>query len=177
MRLLRGTFYRDQVMGKEKRQWQPREMRMVSEFLAAHYAEYSFKTRVRLGSLHPKLHPEDLTEPEQRMLGVFRRWADAIVFMPDRLVLIEVAIRPSPGDISQLGLYERLVPHTPELAEYKQLPIEKLLVYAIEDPLVVSMARDQGIRTVYFRPGWVEDYLKILYPRERRSPLTYPDKK
>jgi len=160
----------------EKRQWQPRELRMVSEFLAKYYPDYPYKMRVRLGSIHPDLAPEQLSDAEKRLVGVTRRWADCIVVMPDRLVLIEVAIRPSPGDISQLELYELLVPHTPELAEYASLPIEKLLVYAIEDPLVVAMARDRGIKAIYFKPDWVDEYLKLLYPRERRAPLTHPGK-
>ena len=159
-------------MAKEKRQWQAREMRLVSEFLAERYSDYTTQTRVRLGSVHPDLQPEKLSPAELRAMGVWRRWADAIVFMPDHLVLIEAAIRPSPGDISQLELYKHLLPLTPELAEHKEKPIEPLLLYALEDPVIVGMARERGIQVVYFHPGWVDDYLKILYPRERRSPLT-----
>lgn len=144
---------------------------MVSEFLAKYYSEFATRTRVRVGSIHPDLKPHELTDSEKKMVGVFRRWADAIVFMPDRLVLIEAAIRPSPGDISQLELYERLLPMTPELAEHKGKPIEKMLVWAIEDPPIAAMARERGIRVVYFHPPWINDYLKILYPRERRAPL------
>ena len=161
-------------MAKEsKRQWQPREMRMVSEFLAERYPDLPYKTRVRLGSIHPDLKPHQLSESEKRMVGVFRRWADAIVFAPDRLILIEAAIRPSPGDISQLELYMHLVPMTPELQAYKDFSIEPLLVYCIEDPVIVEMARQRGIKVVYFHPSWIDDYLQILYPRERRAPLTY----
>jgi len=145
---------------------------MVSEFLVKNYSDYPTRTRVRVGSIHPDLKPEELTDAEKKMVGVFRRWADAIVFMPDRLVLIEAAIRPSPGDISQLELYERLLPMTPELADHKGKPIEKMLVWAIEDPPIAVMARERGIRVVYFHPSWIDDYLKILYPRERRAPLT-----
>jgi len=145
---------------------------MVSEFLAKHYSDYPTRTRVRVGSIHPDLKPEELTDAEKRMVGVFRRWADAIVFMPGRLLLIEAAIRPSPGDISQLELYERLLPMTPELAEHKGKLIEKMLVWAIEDPPIAVMARERGIRVVYFHPKWIDDYLKILYPRERRASLT-----
>lgn len=164
-------------MAKEKRAWQPREMRLVSEYLAQQYSEYPTQTRVRVGSIHPDLKPGELSEPEHRMVGVFRRWADAIVYMPDRLILIEAAIRPSPGDISQLELYEYLLPHTPELAEHKGKPIEKVLLWAIEDPPIAVMARDRGITVVYFHPSWVDDYLKILYPYERSATLTYPAKK
>lgn len=147
-------------------------MRLVSEFLAKNYGKYPTRTRVRVGSVHPELKPGELSAAEQKMVGVFRRWADAVVFMPDRLVLIEAAIRPSPGDISQLELYEHLLPLTPELAEHKDKPIEKLLLYALEDPVIVKMARERGIRVTYFHPPWIDEYLKVLYPRERRAPLT-----
>lgn len=158
-------------MPNQKREWQAREMRLVAEFLAKEYADYPSQTRVRVGSLPSGLHPENLTGPEQRMVGVWRRWADAVVFMPDRLVLIEAAIRPAPGKISQLELYEHLLPMTPELAEHKGKPIEKILLFAIEDPVVVAMARERGIRVVYFHPDWVDSYIETLYPRERRASL------
>jgi len=145
---------------------------MVSEFLAKHYSQYPTKTRVRLGSISPALKPELLSGGELRALGVWRRWADAIVFLPDRLILIEAAIRPNPGDISQLELYEHLLPKTPEFAEYKGRKVEKMLLYALEDPVIVHIAREKGIKVVYFHPSWIDDYLKILYPRERRAPLS-----
>lgn len=157
---------------KEKRAWQAREMRMISEFLAREYKDYPYMTRVRLGAIHPELAPGVLSESEKRMVGVWRRWADAIVVLPDRLVLIEGAIRPHPGDISILELYERLIPSTPELEKYKTYPIEKVLLYAMEDPLLILLAREKGIRCILFQPDWLSDYLAILYPRERRPPLT-----
>jgi len=144
---------------------------MVSEYLAKFYPNDETRTRVRVGSYPSALHPELLSGGEQRALGVWRRWADAIVIMPDRLILIEAAIRPSPGDISQLELYAYLLPKTPELAEHKDKPIEKVLLYALEDPVLVRMARERGIRIVYFHPSWIDEYLAILYPHERRAPL------
>ena len=159
-------------MATEKRQWQAREMRMVSEFLAANYAGCQCMTRVRLGSIHPELKADSLSDSEKSMVGLFRRWADAIVIMPDRLVLIEAAIRPQPGDISQLQLYARLIPTTPELSAYKDLPIEKVLVYALEDPVLRTLATESSIRYIYFHPDWISDYLAILYPREQRPSLT-----
>lgn len=157
-----------------KRSWAPRELRLVAEFLAATYPKYPYKMRVRLGTTHPHLVIPEATEEENKLIGSWRRWADAIVFADDRLILIEVAIVPEPGDISMLLLYERLIPHTPELEEYSNLPVEKLLVYAIEDPVLISLARDQGIKVIYFKPDWVDEYLPMLFPRERRAPLTYP---
>jgi len=147
-------------------------MRLVSEYLAKEYPDYPTKTRVRLGSIHPELGPDKLSDAERAIVGAWRRWADAIVFKTDRLVLIEAAILPSPGDISQLELYEHLLPLTPELAEHRHKRIEKVLLFALEDPAVLNMARERGIKVVYFCPKWIEEYMKILRPRERRAPLT-----
>lgn len=154
------------------RKWQPRELRMISEWLAQEYPDATYETRVRLGRIEPRVEGAYVSDEESRMLGVFRRWADAIVFLPDRLILIEAAIRPEPGDISKLKLYERLIPNTPELEKYRDLPVVKVLLYAMPDDLLLVMAREEGIEVRYFRPAWIEEYLKELYPRERRSPHT-----
>lgn len=159
-------------MPRQKRRWQPREQRMVSEWLAKNYGQYSYRTRVRLGSIHPTLHPERLSAEERNLVGLWRRWADAVVFLPDRLLLIEAKIRPEPGVISQLDLYSSLLPQTPELAEWQHLPIEKVLLYAIDDPALIALARQHGIRCIMYQPEWLDDYLRILFPRERSGHRT-----
>ena len=155
-----------------KRNWQPREMRMLAEYLASKYSKYPYQTRIRLGSIPVELIKPGMDPVEKRMAGLWRRWADAIVFKPDELIVIEAAIKPSPGDISQLQLYEKLVHHTPELEPFGTQPVALELVYAIEDPIVLELARQAKIRVVYFKPTWLSDYMRILYPRERRATLT-----
>ena len=93
------------------------------------------------------------------------------MIMPDRIVLIEGKILPQPGVISQLQLYERLLPKTPELAEHKDKPIEKVLLCAIPDPLLNTLCREAGIRVVVYRPKWITSYLKNLYAREKTPGL------
>jgi hypothetical protein len=154
------------------RKWQPRELRLISEFVAQEYTESTYQLRVRLGKIQPRVDGQFTDTAEERMLGVFRRWADAIVYLPDRLILIEAAIRPDPGKISQLELYERLIPNTPELQHVKHLPVEKLLLYAIPDHVLIELAREHGITCRQYRPPWIEEYLAELFPRERRSPHT-----
>ena len=150
-----------------KRDWQPREQRLVAEFIARFYSDYDSKTHVHLGSTPPRLRGKFISDEAARLVGVFRRWADALVFLPDRIVLIEGKILPRPGVISQLNLYEELLPKTPELAEHIGKPIEKVLVAAINDPVVTELARREGIRVQIFRPAWIDEYLKILHPWER----------
>jgi len=153
-----------------RRNWQPREQRLLSEFLAKEYPTTPYVTRIRLGSVRPELITESLEPAERKMLYVTKRWADAIILLKGKTILIEAAIRSDPGDISKLELYKKLFYETPELADRTNMPLDLMLVYAIEDPVVIELARDKGIRCVPFRPPWISDYLKLLAPRERRAP-------
>jgi len=154
-----------------KRNWEPREQRLVSEFIAQFYGQYESRTHVHLGGTPPRFKGMYTREETGRLLGVFRRWADAVVVMPDRIVLIEGKILPQLGVLSQLKAYERMVPNTPEYAEHATKPVEKVLVCAIEDSLITQLAREEGIRVVIFRPEWIEDYLKIVHPWEKTPGL------
>ena len=70
-----------------KRDWQPREQRLCSEFIARFYADYESRTHVHLGAPPPRFAGRYTTDAQARLLGVFRRWADAVVLMPDRISL------------------------------------------------------------------------------------------
>lgn len=155
-----------------KRNWQPRESRMIAEYLAKTYNKYPYKMRQRLGSVPAELDLPGRDMFEQRMAGVWRRWADAVVFKPRQVVIIEAAIRPDPGYVSKLQLYGRLFKHTPELQPYAGLPVALELVYALKDEVLLQLAREAGIKTVEFKAEWLDDYLKILWPHERRAPLS-----
>ena len=156
---------------KTSRNWQPREQRLVSEFVAEFYGDYESRTHVHLGSTPARFKGMYAKEENGRLLGVFRRWADALVFMPDRLVLIEGKILPQPGVLSQLKLYEELIPKTPELSEHRSKPIEKILICAIEDPLISELARREGVRVIIYRPKWIDTYLEIIHPWEKTPGL------
>ncbi len=149
-----------------KRQWQPRELRLGSEFLAKFYSGFESRTHVHLGPSLKRVGGRWATDDEAKIIGVFRRWADALVFQPDRVILIEVKILPQPGVISQLKLYAELIPKTPELVEHKDKWVEMILVMAIEDSLITELARREGIRTIVFKPSWIDDYMKIVHPWE-----------
>ncbi len=149
--------------------WLPREMRLVSEYLLHAYPRAIHLTRVRLGTWKPKAEALNLTESELRMLGSFRRWADAIAITEDEIVLIEGAIRPDTGEASKLEIYKRLVPHTPELQDWMDRPIRMELVYAVGDAVVIDYCREMGITCVEFRPAWLSEYFERLQRRQRRG--------
>ena len=144
-------------------------MLMVQEWLIRTYPEDQKWTRVRVGKLAPDMLTPIETSAEERAATGWRRWVDAIVVTKEKVILIEAAIRPNPGKISQLELYEELFGMTPEFARYWDWDRELVILYAIEDPATVYLARKKGMRCVQYVPAWLEAYLPLLYPRERRG--------
>lgn len=141
---------------------------MISEFCAMEFPDCPVRLRVRVGPILTALDASQLTERELRMSGTWRRWADAVVIQPDRLIVIEAAIRPNVGKISQLEYYLRLVPSTPELVEFRDRPLQGMLLFSIQDPLLEQLGREKSFMVRYYRPPWVDEYLTQIYSREGR---------
>ncbi len=146
----------------------PREMQLLSEWLAIHYPHDLVMTRVRLGTIQGTNGEASLDTPEGRAFATWRRWADAVVVTDRELLVVEAKIKPDVGVVSQLKMYLRLVKVTPELDPYRDRPIVGVLLTAVDDPSLGSLATEEGYRYVVYRPAWVNDYLSELLPRERR---------
>ncbi|NVM24085.1 MAG: hypothetical protein HWN68_20190, partial [Desulfobacterales bacterium] len=117
------------MTAKQKRSWQPREMQMLAEWLTKTQKNKRWQMRVRLGSPRPAVPRPEMSPEEAAMVGSWRRWADAVILEDDKVTIVESAIRPQPGKISQLELYALLLPHTPELTAWRGLKIEMILLY------------------------------------------------
>jgi len=143
---------------------------MISEWVAKTFPNVRWQTNVRLGKPQPRNVDGLYERDELILLGVWRRRVDAIVFLHDRLLLIEAILRADPGKISVLKLYERLVPQTPELAEFRDLPIQKVLLYAIEDPVLNVLAREEGILPIQYVPSFFDKWFSKLAGRKKRTP-------
>jgi len=159
------------------RKWEPRELRMLTEWLIKKYPRDRVFTHVRVGADHPILEPEKLLPEERQLLKVYRRWVDAIVVTKTELLVIEAAILPDPGDISKLQLYVYLVSRTRELSPYLGRKIIPVLLYAIPDPATLEIAQAAGIRLEFYHPPWIDDYLITLARRKTRGSLTHPLKR
>jgi hypothetical protein len=155
-----------------KRSWQPRELAMVSDFLRDKGLLMNAQIRVRLGVPHPELLFHGITAEELRMLRVWQRWADAVVALPDKLILIEAKIRPRMGPLEALQVYSRLLQEDPSYTPEQKRNIEKWFVYAVEDPVLNGLAREMGIVPIRYEWRGLEGYLKLLAARERRAPLS-----
>ena len=150
--------------------YQQRERRLLAEWLAARYPNDRVQQQVRLGAYQIGISPQGLSSPELRALGVWRRIADALVYKPTELILIEASLPAHPGYVSQLLLYKRLIPMTPELADYAALPVRMIYLVSFEDPVVTAMCRENGIQVEVYAPPWVGEYWAELERRKSRPP-------
>ena len=146
-----------------------RESRLLSEYLALKYPGARVVLQPRLGAVPAHLQDAGLSSSELRMLGVWRRYPDAVILEPNLVTVVEACLKPDPGKISIIELYASLFPQTVEFEQFRSLPVSMLLVWAVPDEAVAAMARQRGIRVDIFQPTWVLDWLETLYARHRRA--------
>lgn len=146
------------------------EARFLGEWLTTHRPEARVLTHVRVGPISPSLSTLPLSAAEMRAIGLWRRWVDALVILPDRMELVEAKMLQSAAQISQLELYAHLLPQTPELEEFRGRPVDKIALVAVEDPAATYIARRVGIRVIVSPPDWLEEWIEAGMPRTRRPP-------
>jgi len=156
----------------KNRTYTPWEIMMIGEWVAETFPDVEWGTNVRLGPMTPRNGHGRFTQDELRLLGVWRRRVDALVYLPDRLLLVESVMRSDPGKLSQLELYEILIPQTPELQPYLHLRIQKVLLYVIEDPALLILCKRKDILPIQFVPSFFNEWFAHLRPRDRRVPTT-----
>jgi len=154
-----------------KRPYRPVESRLVSEWVYATFPQAHVIFRAYLGAFDAALQDAAKSEAELRALGVWRRYADALVALPDEVHLVEAKVRGTPGVLEQLDLYARLFPLSPDYQHLLGRTVVRDLVWAIADPVIEGMARERGIRVHLFHPPWVDEYLATLRPRDRTPTL------
>lgn len=142
------------------RLWQPRETRLLSEWVAKNYPEDKVMFRVRLGRPPAWAEASIAEGAPPEIYKIYQRWADAIIIREKELILIEAKIRPIPGVVSEINLYAQLIPKTPELAEFMDRPIRKLILMAVWDPEITELASVDNIKVEIYNPSWVIEYLK-----------------
>ncbi len=157
-----------------RRTYRTWEQQFLGEWMARFRPDARVLTHVRLGPIRPALQGVTLTALEMAALGLWRRWADALVILPDRLELVEAKILQSPTQNAQLELYAHLLPDTPELVEFRGRRIDKVALVALEDPAATFLARSVGIQVVVWRPPWIGKWMDARGPRASRAPRFEP---
>jgi len=133
------------------------EERLVSEWVAATYPRARYRLRTRLGPL-PELS-EDLKALgiSRNIYTVVRHWADCLIFLDDRTIIVEGKIRWKPEGLGQLITYRRMFYETPEYTDRWTLPVELIALYAYITTDNMELLKDFEITPVEFRPKWISD--------------------
>jgi len=158
-----------ELNGSETRKYEPREMRLCAEFVQEFFPGDRVKFQVRLGKPRPGATPSAIPIDYNWAAYKRRPAADALVIREHEQVLIETYIKIDLGKVSQLQIYAKLLPNTPDADWDTKLPSRLLIVGALEDPTLTQHARDNGIEFRLFRPDWVNAYLNVLSPRNSRD--------
>jgi len=151
-----------QLVSMKRVEYKQRERRYIPEYVSEKYPQrvavfYNAAVGPAPEALYA-MHPEIPLEHFRR----WRFWIDAVVIMHDRMVLLEGKIRKPAEGLGQLLLYKALLPQTPELSPYANLPVEMVLVTPRPDPRVIGVAASLGVKVDIWTKDWVQDYLRSV---------------
>ena len=130
---------------RQKRRRIDWERILVLEYVVSKYRETPYWIREGVGPL-----PEGA---EAAYYSRTRRWADAIVRDTDAMIIIEGKMSVEPSVIGQLLNYKNLLPQTPMLRKYNELPIIMRVVTAHLKPGMQDLLENAGIEVEVFRPS------------------------
>ena len=144
----------------------------LAEYLGITYPPGTWRTNVRLGKVRVP-ETEKLSPQEKRLLlGAFGASADAIVLLPDRVVIIEAMVRHEPGAGEDLLKYRMLFRETEEFKDYWNWPIELVILTPLDITTYERVYRELGVKVVNYRPPWILEYLGTYPPRYGRGKLS-----
>lgn len=140
------------------------EPRWVSWYIKEHYPDGEVRLRCPLGDVPDEL--KQLHGPA-KALKVYRAWrpeVDALVILPDALLIIEAKIFKYMDGLSKLPIYKSLIRKTPELEVFKDKPIIMHLLIPKAIPWIIAAAPDLDVEVKVDAPDWV---LKIWGERDK----------
>ena len=136
------------------------EPKWVSWYCAENFPRDLVKLRCPLGPI-PNAFKKMYGEGKARK--VYRPWrpeVDACVVAPDRIYLIEAKIQKFMDGLSKLPVYKALVEDTPELEDYKGLPVHMRLLMPAHIPWVETAAEKMGVEVVVEAPEFIKEVWK-----------------
>jgi hypothetical protein len=157
-----------EVNGSETRKYEPREQRLCAEFVQKFFPGDRVKFQVRVGKPRASSQYSDIPVSENLAAYNRRPAADALVIRDQEQILIETYIKIDLGKVSQLQIYAKLLPGTPDADWDLKLPLRLMIVGALEDPTLTQHARESGIEFRLFHPPWVDAYFDVIAPRNAR---------
>jgi RecB family endonuclease NucS len=143
----------------KKRPYRRIEKRLVSDFVRDRWPGASVWDRIRLGPYKSPTFGTVEERMQQAAKIVKQRWADAIVFTGDELIIVEGKVIADANVAGQLKHYSKLIRETPEFEVYNDAPLRLVLVAAKVADDIRTFLQEEGIETVIYRPDWAEQYI------------------
>lgn len=137
------------------------ERLLAFEYVGKNYGDYPHWFRIEVGPI-----PGDGQNP---LYARTRRWADAVIRMPDHMIIIEFKMKANPDVASQLLNYRDLYPQTPLFSKYKDEPVKLVLVAALVTDDVRAFVERQGIEVVEYRPANFDQWYKQVVERSTEA--------
>ena len=128
------------------------EKKLTNEYFAKNFLEAHVQRRAALGPTQVPI--------VNKSMNVITRWADAIVFEPNLITIIEFKMEPKGDAVGQLDLYESMFAKAIAYRQYWERPIKKLLVTTRIDDAVQELCEQHNIEYQVFRPDWIEFWEK-----------------
>ncbi len=145
---------------------EPREKQMIGEYITKYLAGQDWHANYKLGNVTRLDDIAGLTDAQIRAAGVRKAFADLIVLHPNALDIYEFQILPRWSKFGQVLAYLKLARQTDSLSYYKSLPINGIIVNAVDDPFLASLCQDYGIQYRVYSPEWLPLYFETLRPRD-----------
>lgn len=136
------------------------EPQWVSWFCVKRWPKAIVRYRCPLGPI-----PEAVKQAhgETAALRIYRPWrpeVDALVIEPGAVTLVEAKIQKFMDGLSKLPIYKSLIPTTPELKEWKHLPVVMVLLIPEKVDWVLAAAQKQDVYVITEAPQFIMDVWK-----------------
>ncbi len=125
--------------------------------------------QVRLGPTRSHLVGVTVTPALEAALRVSNWYADGVLCLPDKTLIIEAKIKPNPSAVGQVLFYARLAIRTPIFQSRLALPIQTAVLFAEADNDVSDFSRALGVTVFTYTPMWIADYLQLVQFRARST--------
>lgn len=147
---------------------------LLREFSARMFPGEQLLEQVRLGPTRSHLVGVTVNAALEAALRVNNWYADGVLFLVDKTLIIESKIKPNPNAVGQVLFYARLAIRTPVFQNRLGLPIQTAVVFAEADSDVSDFARALGVQVFTYTPMWIADYLQLVQFRTRSTLVEEP---
>jgi hypothetical protein len=141
-----GTF----LPAKRRQKHVKWENMLAREYIEKFYNQYPHWYRIEVGAL-----PKGF---DNAMFTKVRRYADAIVRMPDHVLIIEMKMLAKPDVVAQILNYIDLFNETPMFEKYWKEPVKGKVVAALCDEATTKFINKHGIELEIYKPSNYETW-------------------